>query len=116
MHTALQALDKKTKDKLLGGVLFGDTLNQRNKHQIPGYPANRVKEYCATGDGICEIAFRGITGAHLAYGTNGMDKMAVDFLVSKIENNGGGEGGGEVKEAKGGSAPSGAGGKGPKQM
>jgi cutinase len=102
MHTALQQLPQQVKAKLLGGALFGDTLNQRNRHRIPGFPADRVKEFCATGDGICEVAFRGITAAHLSYGSNGMSRQAVDFLVSKIKNNGGGAPGGEVKGGKGG--------------
>jgi hypothetical protein len=97
MHTAVQQLPQRVKAKLLGGALFGDTLNQRNRHRIPGYPPERVKEFCANGDGICEVAFRGITAAHLSYGSNGMSRQAVDFLVSKIKNNGGGAPGGEVK-------------------
>jgi len=103
MHTAVQQLPASIKSKLLGGVLFGDTLNQRNRHAIPGFPANRVKEYCANGDGICERAFRGITAGHLSYTTNGMANQAVGFLISKINSGGnGGEPGGEVKGGKGG--------------
>jgi cutinase len=97
VQTAVQKLSPQVKAKLLGAALFGDTLNQRNRHKIPGYPAERVKEFCANGDGICEAAFRGITAAHLSYGSNGMSRQAVNFLVSKIRNNGGGERGGEVK-------------------
>jgi Cutinase len=100
MHTALQQLSPEIKSKLVAGVLFGDTLNQRNRHQIPGFPADRVKEFCADGDGICEQAFRGITAAHLSYSTNSMDRQAVDFLVAKL--NGRPAQGGEVKGGAGG--------------
>jgi len=111
MHTAIQKLPASIKNRLLGGVLFGDTLNQRNRHAIPGFPPNRVKEYCANGDGICERAFRGITSGHLSYTTNGMGNQAVGFLISKINSGGnGGQAGGEVKGGKG--AARGKGGKG----
>jgi cutinase len=65
MHTSISALPADIKSKLVAGVLFGDTLNQRNKHQIPNFPADRVKEFCYTGDGICEQAFRGITAGYV---------------------------------------------------
>ena len=110
MHTAIQKLDQSAKSKLVGGVLFGDTLNQRNRHQIPGFPADRIVEYCASGDGICELAFKGITSAHLAYGTNGMDRQAVDFLVNKIKSHGAGPGGGEVTGKAGSGSRAGKGG------
>lgn len=84
MQTAVQALTATEKNRLTAGVLFGDTLNQRNKHQIPGFPADKVLEVCNTGDGICDVQFRGITQAHLSYGLDGGDKKAVDFLVQKI--------------------------------
>jgi cutinase len=84
MHTAVQQLPAGIKSKLVGGVLFGDTLNQRNKHRIPGYPADRVKEFCANGDGICEPRFRGITAGHLSYLSNGTSRQAADFLARKL--------------------------------
>lgn len=84
MHTAVQQLPAATKAKLVGGVLFGDTLNQRNRHRIPGYPADKVKEFCAKGDGICEKSFRGITAGHLSYVSSGAGRQAADFLASKL--------------------------------
>jgi hypothetical protein len=119
MHTAIQQLTPEVKGKLVAGVLFGDTLNQRNRHQVPGYPADRVKEFCASGDGICEQAFRGITAGHLSYGTNGMDRQAADFLIAKLQGRPaqggevtgkGGGGGGGSKSGGGGGSKSGGGG------
>jgi hypothetical protein len=116
MHTAVQKLPADIKSKLVAGVLFGDTLNQRNRHQIPGFPADRVKEFCASGDGICEVSFRGITAGHLGYSSNGMDTQAVEFLLAKLQGRpatggevtGGGKGSSSAPKMGGGAKAGGA--------
>ena len=90
MHGAISSLDKATQSKLVGGVLFGDSMNGKHSGKIPNFPEDRVKEFCNSGDGICARTISGITAAHLSYGSNGNAEQAASFLVSKINGRGGG--------------------------
>ena len=43
-------------------------------------PASKIKEYCATGDGVCELHTFAITPAHLSYGVDA--SAAAQFIIS----------------------------------
>jgi cutinase len=71
------------RDKIVGTVLFGYTKNMQNRGQIPNYPADRTKVFCAPGDLVC-VGTLTITAAHLGYGLQAMNE-APRFLESKID-------------------------------
>ncbi|KAF3386403.1 putative cutinase 1 [Penicillium rolfsii] len=71
VHNAASRL---TQDQVAGAVLFGDPF----KTQAVGKLASsKVKEYCASGDPVCENGFNVM--AHLTYGSNA--KEAAQFLI-----------------------------------
>jgi cutinase len=84
MHGAVSSLDQATLSRVVGGALFGDSMNGRHKGKIPNYPAENIKELCNSGDGICSPTIQGITAAHLAYGSDGSAAKAADFLAGKV--------------------------------
>ncbi|KAG8623966.1 hypothetical protein KVT40_008942 [Elsinoe batatas] len=57
-------------------VLFGDPLL---KQSVGAVPAGKVKQYCATGDGVCQGGGFGISAAHLSYGSSASD--AADLII-----------------------------------
>ncbi|KAL4804062.1 cutinase-domain-containing protein [Aspergillus unguis] len=80
---AVQKLDDSLKEKVKGVVLFGFTRNLQDKGQIPDYPKDQTKVYCAVGDMVCSGTLI-ITAAHLTYG---MDAgSAADFLASQVQS------------------------------
>ena len=85
MHGAVSSLDERTRSKLVAGVMFGDSMNGRHKGVIPNFPAEKIKEFCNAGDGICSPTIQGITAAHLAYASDGTAKKAADYLASQIK-------------------------------
>jgi cutinase len=89
MHGAIATLDQATKSKLIGGVLFGDSMNGKHNGQIPNFPADRVKQLCNDGDGICSKQISGITAPHLMYGSDGSAGRAVTFLIGLVNGAGG---------------------------
>lgn len=70
------------KEQVVGTVLFGYTKNMQNRGQIPNYPTDRTKIFCATGDMVCTGTLT-ITAAHLSYGDEAAGE-APQFLISKI--------------------------------
>ncbi|RHZ47804.1 hypothetical protein CDV55_100527 [Aspergillus turcosus] len=79
---AIRGLDSDLKAKVKGVVLFGFTRNVADKGQIPGYPKDETKIYCALGDLVCDNTLI-ITPAHLSYGADAGD--AAKFLASKVQ-------------------------------
>ncbi|KAF7128398.1 hypothetical protein CNMCM5793_003128 [Aspergillus hiratsukae] len=79
---AIRGLDRDLKAKVKGVVLFGFTRNVADKGQIPGYPEDETKIYCALGDLVCDNTLI-ITPAHLSYGANSGD--AAKFLTSQVQ-------------------------------
>jgi len=84
MHNTVSALPAALKEKLVAGVLFGDTLNTQDKSQIPNFPKGKVEVYCTKDDGVCSGVLV-VTNGHFAYTTNGDGDKAFAFLRSKID-------------------------------
>jgi cutinase len=58
MHRAIEALDKKTQDRIAGVVLYGDTKNKQDGGRIKNFPPEKVKIFCNADDGVCGGALR----------------------------------------------------------
>ncbi|EAW13484.1 cutinase family protein [Aspergillus clavatus NRRL 1] len=81
IDNSVKALDDDLKSRVKAAVLFGFTRNVVDRGQIPNYPKDQVKVYCAVGDMVCYNTLI-ITAAHLTYGIYAND--AANFLVSKL--------------------------------
>lgn len=66
----------------MGVVLFGYTKNLQNRGAIPGYPAERTRVFCNTGDLVCQGSLI-VTDAHYGYGPAAQGPAA-DFLISVL--------------------------------
>jgi cutinase len=84
MHNAVSTLPANIKNKLVAGVMFGDTPNKQDRGQIPNFPKDKVTIFCASNDGVCKGGMN-VTGGHFAYITNGDGPKAIAFLKGKID-------------------------------
>jgi cutinase len=84
MHSTVGALPANLKQKVVGGVLFGDTKNSQDRSQVPNYPKDKVQVYCAKEDGVC-WGILNVTNGHFVYTTNGDGTKAIEFLKGQID-------------------------------
>lgn len=82
MHNSVSELDDDVKEKVKGVVLFGDTRNAQDHKQIPDFPKDKAKIFCAPGDMVCTGTLV-ITAAHFSYSVNVPE--ALSFLEDKLE-------------------------------
>ncbi|KAK5939613.1 hypothetical protein PMZ80_007992 [Knufia obscura] len=81
VHRAVEDRSTAVKNKIVGAVTFGDTKNLQDGRQIPNFPREKTRIFCAVGDLVCTGSLI-ITAAHLTYGANAAE--AVAFLAARI--------------------------------
>ncbi|KAK8036640.1 cutinase [Apiospora phragmitis] len=84
MTNAIQALDATTQSMVKGVVMYGFTRNAQDKGQVPGFPTDQTKVFCAAGDLVCLNTLT-ITPAHLTYGVNA--PAGASFLAGTANGN-----------------------------
>jgi hypothetical protein len=75
VHNAFSAQGLKA-SQVKAAVLFGDPLKSQKVGDLQG---GAVKEFCASGDLVCEGGGFAITPAHLTYGNNADE--AASFII-----------------------------------
>ncbi|CAG9991691.1 unnamed protein product [Clonostachys byssicola] len=81
---AITDLDATVREQVKGAALFGYTQNKQNKGQIPSFPADRTKVFCASGDLVCEGSLV-VAAPHFTYGSSASGEGA-DFLAGKVSS------------------------------
>ncbi|CAG9941147.1 unnamed protein product [Clonostachys rosea f. rosea IK726] len=81
---AITDLDATVREQVKGAALFGYTQNKQNKGQIPSFPADRTKVFCASGDLVCEGSLI-VAAPHFTYGSSASGEGA-DFLAGKVSS------------------------------
>ncbi|KAK0313951.1 hypothetical protein LTR91_011582 [Friedmanniomyces endolithicus] len=76
VHVAASSLGS----DISSAVLYGDP-ELHTASSVGSLPASRVKEFCASGDGVCETGGFAITAAHLSYTTSSDIPDGASFIV-----------------------------------
>jgi cutinase len=67
MHNVVgRSLDARTKAKIAGVALFGDTRNKQDRAHIPNFPKERSRVWCKVSDGVCGGQLL-VNAGHLSY-------------------------------------------------
>jgi cutinase len=83
MHGVVGQLPTNVKRRVVGGVLFGDTMYDKNDGRIPDYPKGDVKIFCDRDDRLCSGSLS-MSNAHFVYLVNDDVSKALQFLQGKI--------------------------------
>ncbi|KAF2430216.1 cutinase, partial [Tothia fuscella] len=83
MHNAIPLLAPELQSKLVAGVLFVDTQNKQSKASIKGFPAAKLKTFCATDDGVCG-GYLNVNAGHVSYGEKGDTEKAAEWLAAQF--------------------------------
>jgi len=81
---ALKGAPEDLKNKVAGVIFFGYTKNGQLKGQVPGFPAEKLKVFCRSDDGVCKGALS-VTAGHMGYTRDGSVEQAVNFLAQRID-------------------------------
>jgi cutinase len=84
MHNAVSSLPPSIKNKLVAGVLFGDTCSRQDGGRIPNFPKDKVTVYCSAQDEVCKGTLQ-VTAGHFSYIGNGDGPKAIASLKAKID-------------------------------
>ncbi|KAK1816898.1 hypothetical protein LTR12_008737 [Friedmanniomyces endolithicus] len=76
VHVAASTLGS----SISSAVLYGDP-ELHTASSVSSLPASKVKEFCASGDGVCETGGFAITAAHLSYTTSSDITDGASFIV-----------------------------------
>lgn len=76
VHYAVKSAGLSPSD-VSSAVIFGDP---ELRQSVGSLPSSKVKEFCASGDGVCETGTFSISAAHLSYTTNGDTKQGAQFI------------------------------------
>lgn len=112
VDNAIQEMPAAQQAKVAGVVMWGFTRAEQDNLQIPGYPVDQTKIFCAQGDLVCNNTLT-ITAAHLSYGRNADESGAFLAQMAKQAGTGnaaaGAAAGGAAGAAAGGAAGGAAG-------
>lgn len=78
-------------------VLYGDP--ELKLGSITGLQKSQIKEFCASGDGVCETGTFAITAAHLSYTTNGDTTQGANFILQQAGSGGASSGGSDSSDS-----------------
>ncbi|KAK6437236.1 hypothetical protein LTR95_006566 [Oleoguttula sp. CCFEE 5521] len=67
-------------DSVSSAVLYGDPMQRQS---VGSLPASKVKQFCASGDGVCENGTFSISAAHLSYTSNGDVTAGAQFIAQQ---------------------------------
>jgi len=98
MHNSVRALDASLKAKIAGVALFGDTLNKQENGHINGFPQEKSKVWCNSGDGVCGGGLN-VNAGHMSYTSS--ISAAATWLQGRVKAHGGSGGSSESGESSG---------------
>ncbi|KAI0502744.1 cutinase [Xylaria bambusicola] len=84
VHRAMEDLSQNVRNKVQAVVLFGDTQKRIDRDQVPGFPTEKTKFFCAGGlDQVCNgVLNAAVLAPHLSYGSVAVE--AGNFLADRV--------------------------------